>query len=146
MLYCGSDTAAPRGAVSFPFNAWGGCKYMTRKTRDQGAQPGNTNALKHGFYSPRFKKGEVIDLESALANGLDDEVSMLRVITRRLFDLSDGETDPEKLAATVGTLGAAATRLAGLMRTQSLIQGSGASSMDILSEALKEVSDELGLK
>ncbi len=102
--------------------------------------------LKHGFYSTRFHEGELTDLEAALADGLDDEIAMLRVITRRLFDLASEDTDPERLARSVSTLGAAATRLAALMRTQSLIQGKGASSLDVLSEALKEVSDELGLK
>ena len=27
-----------------------------------GAQPGNTNALKHGFYSRRFSNSECLDL------------------------------------------------------------------------------------
>ena len=119
---------------------------MPGPRRKTGAQTGNINALKHGFYSPRFRKGELTDLEVALADGLDDEIAMLRVITRRLFDLAGEDADPERLANSVSTLGAAATRLAGLMRTQSIIQGKGASSLDVLKEALKEVSDELGLK
>jgi hypothetical protein len=54
-------------------------------SRNKGAQPGNTNALKHGFYSRFFKEGEVTDL-SSLAPDLTDEIAMLRVITRRLLD------------------------------------------------------------
>ncbi len=110
-----------------------------------GGQPGIKKARSKGFYSPRFKRGEITDLETALKDDLTDEIAMLRVITRRLFDLAGETSDPDKLAGTVGTLGAAATRLAGLMRNQKLIQGKGASSMDVLREALKEVSDELGL-
>jgi len=119
---------------------------VRRSKRKAGAPPGNINALKHGFYASRFQKGELTALDTALADGLDDEIAMLRVITRRLFDLASEDTDPERLAKSVSTLGTAAIRLAGLMRTQSVIQGKGASSLDVLSEALKEVSDELGLK
>ncbi len=119
---------------------------MEGTKRKRGGQPDNTNAIIHGFYSTRFKNGEIGDLEVALTGGLTDEIAMLRVITRRLFDLAGAELDPDKLTQTVSTLGAAASRLAGLMRNQQLIQGQGASSMDVLSEALKEVSDELRLK
>jgi hypothetical protein len=42
--------------------------------RSRGAQPGNTNALKHGFYSKRFSQLELTDLETALGDGLGDEV------------------------------------------------------------------------
>ncbi len=119
---------------------------MQKKFKKKGAQPGNQEAIQHGLYSNKFHPSEIQLLESALADNLTDEIAMLRVVLRRLFELSAEEQDVGKLIKSVSTLGAAATRLAGLMRTQSLIQGSGASSMDVLSEALKEVSDELGLK
>ena len=35
----------------------------------RGAQPKNTNALKHGFYSRRFNSTESLDLQSITAVG-----------------------------------------------------------------------------
>jgi hypothetical protein len=63
--------------------------------RKRGAQPGNTNALKHGFYSHRFNNLEISDLNTALSDGLTDEIALLRVIIRRVFEYAD--TDAQDL-------------------------------------------------
>ena len=52
---------------------------------------GTINALKHGFYSQRFSPIELQDLDIALADGLDDEIALLRVTIRRVFDLATEE-------------------------------------------------------
>jgi len=50
--------------------------------RKSGAQPGNTNALKSGFYSPRFTSIELGDLQTMLkADGLNNEINLMRVQT-----------------------------------------------------------------
>jgi len=95
---------------------------MEGTKRKTGAQPGNTNALKHGcFYSRRFNPLEVNDLDVALREGVEDEIALLRVTIRRVFDLANekGE-DPETWFKALSTLGLASTRLAGLVRTQEL--------------------------
>ena len=56
--------------------------------RKRGAQPGNLNALKHGFYSRNFLDLENTDLEAMLAQDLESEIAMLRVVVRRAFELS----------------------------------------------------------
>jgi hypothetical protein len=56
--------------------------------RKRGAQPGNLNALKHGFYSRSFLDLENTDLEAMLAQDLESEIAMLRVVVRRAFELS----------------------------------------------------------
>jgi hypothetical protein len=61
---------------------------MPKSGRRPGGQPGNRNALKHGFYSKLFKPGELDDLNAVLADGLTDEIAMLRVVVRRLFALA----------------------------------------------------------
>jgi hypothetical protein len=59
----------------------------------KGAQPGNLNALKHGFYSRSFKELENSDLEAMLAQDLESEIAMLRVVVRRAFELSTAPSD-----------------------------------------------------
>ncbi len=116
-------------------------------TRKPGGQPANTNALKHGYFSKYFSKDEIADLEAALSDKLTDEIALVRVIVRRLFKITGEETDPQKLSASVSTLSLVLDRLAHMLRTQHLLsKDSGVSSLDVLSQALKEVSDELKLK
>jgi hypothetical protein len=111
-----------------------------------GAQPGNINALKYGFYSQRFNPLEIRDLNISLADGLEDEIALLRVTIRRVFDLATEEgEDSETWFKALSTLGLASTRLAGLVRTQKLIKGDSSSIASALSQALGEVCDELGI-
>ena len=63
--------------------------------RKPGALPGNQNALKHGFYSRLFSNQEQLDIETHGQDGLDSEIAMLRIVTRRVFDLSSGVEDLE---------------------------------------------------
>ena len=114
--------------------------------RKRGAQPGNTNALKHGFYSHRFKNLEISDLDSALSDGLTDEIALLRVIIRRVFEYADTDAqDLDTWSTALNTLGAASTRLAGLLRTQQLIAGENTDVISVLSQAIGEVAHDLGL-
>ena len=113
----------------------------------RGGQPGNANALKHGFYSNRFNTLELSDLDTALSDGLDDEISLLRVIIRRVFEYADTEAqDLETWSKALSTLGAASTRLGGLLRTQQLISGGSTDVVSILSNAIGEVAHDLGLQ
>ena len=114
-------------------------------TRRRGGQPGNTNALKHGFYSRAFKSGELADLDAILAEGLQDEIAMLRLTTRRVIEFINEFETPKEAVATLGALGLAATRLAGLMRTQKILAGQEQNTSAALSQALGEVVKELGI-
>ena len=119
---------------------------MPESKRKAGAQPGNFNALKHGFYSHRFSPLEVNDLDVALREGVEDEIALLRVTIRRVFDLATEEgEDTETWFKALSTLGLASTRLASLVRTQNLIKGDSSSVASALSQALGEVCDELGI-
>ena len=114
--------------------------------RKRGAQPGNANAVKHGFYSRTFHGDECRDLETLLAEGLQDEITMMRVITRRVFRLADGFQDIEDAINLLGALGMASTHLAGLLRQQQIIHGSTDTVTEALSEALSELLTEWGRK
>ena len=128
--------------------------------RKKGAQPGNTNALTHGFYSQFFAPGEITDLTSITAD-LTDEIAMLRVIIRRLVDrLSTMEkptTNPtgstptptinyDHYTALVQLLSSSTIRLASLMRTNLYLTGKAPDLGESLKTALEEALDELGVK
>ena len=55
----------------------------SQTTRKRGAQPGNTNALKHGFYTKNFSLAERRGLEATQEIVLADEIALLRVLIRR---------------------------------------------------------------
>jgi uncharacterized protein YjcR len=115
----------------------------TTSAKKRGGQPGNKNALKHGFYSEGFKPDEVDDLSALEGVDLSDEIKMLRVIMRRMFEQIGAEKSITDWAEALNALGAASTRLAGLLRTQKLIAGSGSEVTDALSQALREVTSEI---
>jgi len=120
-------------------------KTSTRKK--PGAPEGNWNAFKHGFYSKRFRPLELSDLDTALGDGLEDEIALLRVIIRRVFECANDEEKQnlDQWSRTLNTLGAASTRLAALIRTQQVVSGGGSSVLDLLSEAIGGISHELGV-
>ena len=114
------------------------------KKRKSGAQPGNANALRHGFYSRRFRNREQCDLENGLQAGLRDEISLLRVQIRRLVELAEGQTDLKEAIQTLTAIGLACTRLAGMLKAQRELGGDGSSDARALSEALNDVLKEWG--
>lgn len=109
---------------------------------------------KSGFYARQFNEGEKTDLEILLGDGLNDEIAMMRVLMRRVFesaneliDLSSGEPgDVERAVNLLGTMGVAATRLERLLRAQKTLTVSDTEFAGTLSEALAEVVKELGAK
>jgi hypothetical protein len=64
------------------------------KKRKSGAQPGNQNARKHGFYSSVLKLPQQrYDVNHATQiEGLDEEISLLRVTLKSLL-----EHDPDNI-------------------------------------------------
>jgi len=115
--------------------------------RKRGGQPNNLNALKHGFYSTQFKAGEINDLEAAAEVGLESEISMLRVISRRVFEyanLNEPE-DVEKWSQLLSSLGMAAIRISNLLRQQKLLGANGGDVAEALSQALRQVTNDLKL-
>lgn len=114
----------------------------------RGGQSGNVNALKHGFYSRRFRDIEVSDLDTALRGGLEDEIALMRVMIRRVFDCAESveAEDIESWSKALTSLGVAATRLAGLLRTQKIIEGDSSEVAGALSSALSEVIKEIGAR
>jgi len=109
--------------------------------RKRGGQPGNLNALRHGFYSKQFKADELTFLEANMVEGLENEIAMLRVVTRRLLALAE-TTDLQEMISVVGILGMTASKLAGLLRTQAKLGGEDMQITDAISQALDEILRE----
>ena len=116
---------------------------MTRKRK--GAQPGNLNALKHGFYSESFKNLSSNDIEAVLSEGLDDEIALLRVLLRKFVDMTEGFENLNQAAQILDLAGMTATRLGNLLKIQSLLGGKGDETLQILNEVIEEVNKEFGL-
>jgi hypothetical protein len=124
-----------------------GKKKSTALTRTSGGQPGNLNAFKHGFYAKKYRPFEIADLTAYMNEGLQDEIALLRVIIRRVFEIANDHEiqDLDTWSRSLNTLGTASTRLAGLLKTQSIISGgNGNDIVSVLSQALGEVSHGLG--
>ena len=102
--------------------------------RKRGAQPGNQNATKHGFYARVLSPAEKRDLEAARRiQGIDDEIALLRV---RLLHLLDGYPHRPDLHLQ------AASTIARLIRTQYQISQD---SQRPLRDAIQKVLDDVGI-
>lgn len=113
------------------------------KSKKRGAPKGNKNAYKHGFYGHTFSLIEASDLESALHEGLQDEIAMLRVSLRRLFSLSKEATDLEDASKILTSLSLACAQLANLLRTHKILVGESKTADDAISTAISQVILEL---
>jgi hypothetical protein len=121
------------------------------KKRKPGAQPGNQNRLKHGFYARIFNRAETADLDEQHEThqkdwaGLTGEIDMLRVVMRRVFEQANLEAaDLDAWTLTVSILGQATTRLGYLLRTQQKLKQLNNDEVVSLSKAISEVFREQG--
>ena len=100
-------------------------------SRKRGGQPGNTNALKHGFYSKQFKQAEITDLNNVRIDELESEINILRVWMRRTLELAE-QCDLNDAISILYALSTAANKVAMLARTQQLLQGNQDDRIDVL--------------
>jgi hypothetical protein len=108
--------------------------------RLRGAQPGNCNALKHGFYSRHFKHGEVEDL-AVFNDILDEEIDMLRVVHRRALEYATQfePGDLKEWSRLLTAFGLSATHLGKLLDYKHRLQG-GQNELDALfTQAIREL-------
>src|SRR5512136_2626870 len=55
--------------------------------RKPGAQPGNSNALRHGFYAKSFTEAEMRRLDADIEGEFIDEIALARTNAARLAEL-----------------------------------------------------------
>ena len=113
--------------------------------RKPGGQPGNSNALKHGFYAGQPLPAEVVPAQVDEVQGLHEEIAMLRIFMRRVMLQSDHPMDHRELLDTMRALSLASLSIARLLKVQHLIYGGTNEIEDIISQAITQVSQEMNL-
>ncbi len=111
--------------------------------RKRGAPVGNTNALKHGFYSTRFKSREIHDLDEISENNLQDEILMLRVFIRRILDHADEIDTITDRISLLRALSMAVRSITALVRAHQVLGGDTHELSRLLNQAIAEVGGEL---
>ncbi len=108
--------------------------------RKRGAPPGNTNALKHGYYSPRFRPPSSTDFQRT---NLPEQIDLLRAYIRRVKERSAQADDIHAQLSLLRVLALATSRLSRLLRIQrrlsDLAQGESA-LRGVLDETLDDCS------
>jgi hypothetical protein len=116
--------------------------------RKRGGQLGNTNALKHGFYTNNFSLAERQGLESINQIVLADEIALLRVLIRRFSAqiLASQGVSLNESAQHLAVISEAMLRLASLLRTNHLLGGTETGNLtQELCLSLSEIYKEMGL-
>lgn len=125
---------------------------MPRKPslKKKGAQPGNINAMRSGFYSRRYTPLELSDLETDLGDlgvGLSSEIVDLKIHIRRMMEMADAkDTSTSDKIGSLDALGSSYIRLASLIRTNDALKNRTNDILTVLNGVLTEVLDELGFK
>jgi len=114
-----------------------------KNKRKRGAQPGNLNAFKHGFYSKLFEPLDREDIENLLSMNLEEEIVMLRNATQNTFNLANQVDDIDQAIKVLGALGLASIRTSRLLKSQKEL-GDGDQALSVVSNAINEVLKEWG--
>jgi hypothetical protein len=92
--------------------------------RKRGAQPGNLNAIKHGFYSDQFRQAEKMSLSLIQQMDLTGEIQFFRVELRRYLEAETvalDQMDYETRLQALHTFSLAAECFNRLVRTQAIL-------------------------
>ena len=114
--------------------------------RRPGAQPGNKNAEKHGFYSKRFNPDETNRLDTTDRLSIESEIDLVRVYIDRIaaiVNISRNISDDDLKA--LNTLANMTQSLSTMLRTHYLMRGKGGEIEKTIMQALEEVRLELGI-
>ena len=101
--------------------------------RKRGAQLGNRNAFKHGFYSAQFQQAERERLGRIQGADLSNEIELIRVELLRYLAAeaqADGQIDYETRLQALRAVSLAAESITRLMRTQLLLNSTQPDSDD----------------
>ena len=111
--------------------------------RRKGAQLGNNNAIKNGFYSRYYKRRDITDLQKHDFEGLKDEIELFRVQIRRISEMSADIKNLHEALDFLNCFSHAFHSLSRLVRTNHFVFKSQDGSSDI-QKALNEVLLERG--
>ena len=112
--------------------------------RKRGAQPGNRNAYKHGFYAKSFSAQELKSLQD-VQNGMTDEIAMLRLLMRRILEQADEpESKVEVWTQTLQRLSLVSNRLAKLLKTHHELSGEEDNEIEAVKKEFNMMLGEKG--
>jgi hypothetical protein len=112
-------------------------------TRKRGAQSGNRNAFKHGFYSDQFKLAERMSLSQVAPADLTAEIELFRVQLRRYFAAESAalvHMDYDTRLEALHTFSLAIECFNRLVRTHALLNSKPIDSKNI-PEGIPEIED-----
>jgi hypothetical protein len=109
----------------------------------RGAPLGNHNNFKHGFYSRRLKLRDLNGVDSMDAAGLLEEIALIRVFIRQLVESFDPQSDYYERADFLRTLCLASLAITRVIKTQYFLSTTGSSMDDEITEAIRQVNQEL---
>jgi uncharacterized protein YjcR len=127
-------------------------RHMTQNTppkRTRGGQPGNQNALTHGFYSRKFKPAELNDLDTIEdTSGVEDEIKLLRIFMRRVSDQASTFTNLDQGMQFLRAMSIATYTLSRLIKMHGSM---GGNSIDLIlsrsmDDAIEAIRKERGWK
>jgi len=107
---CDSASAAPRAAG-------------TPRPRRRGGQPGNRNAVRHGFYTSIFRSKERSLLQHIPLTDLSAEIDLIRITNRRFLralKASQGDLDLQTQLTALRAVNLSAHSIATLLRAHAL--------------------------
>lgn len=110
--------------------------------RSRGGQPGNTNALKHGFYTRRLPGLKNIALEELDTEfpGFEEEIFMLRAYIRRTLECSGGGRDYHENVVLLRTVCLAFSTLTRLTREHRAMMAQPIDTLASLRQAHESVA------
>ena len=97
--------------------------HRSRPARKRGGQPGNRNAVKHGFYSAVLKAHERSMLAHLPMTDLSAEIDLIRITNHRFLQAlkaSKGDLDLETQLTALRAVNLSAHSIAALLRAQAL--------------------------
>jgi hypothetical protein len=115
--------------------------------RTSGAQLGNTNARKHGFYASSFTNQDLQALARITdQEDLSSEIDLLRVAINRAMTLNQNEINIKDFVSLLTIIVRATGRLGQLTKIRKLIKPGESTLEEFLEDALSEVIKEFELK
>ncbi len=126
-------------------------------SKKRGAQPGNKNALKHGFYSSSFKEHELHALNQISLTNTSGEIELMRVSLKRFLEAQNSSSQPLDLEMQISQLRAinqTTYNIDKMIRTQFMLALSAKQSEEIIKsikdlsfdeDMKEELDDDLGL-
>ncbi len=98
-----------------------------------------------GLYLEYFRPAE-LEVLSGTPPGVSEEIDLLRVLIRRVFETADSSAQTlEEWVDVLSALGMANIRLARLLRAQATLNGSDGGMAAALSAAISQVSRDFKL-